>query len=82
MSQIFRPYRALGLVSERIPFALQHHGNETFITTSLGKNFHTYNVVLLSFFFFHLKLRLAFIFFSGGSTNTKWKELHNEEYAI
>jgi hypothetical protein len=37
----------LGLVGERIPFALQHHGAETFLSTSLGKNFHTYNVLRL-----------------------------------
>lgn len=52
MSQVFRPYRALGLVGERIPFALQHHGAETFLSTSLGKNFHTYNCD---------KLRLSFV---------------------
>ena len=43
-SQIFRPYRALGLVTDSTPFALQHVDGETFVTLSLGKSFQLYNV--------------------------------------
>ena len=43
-SQIFRPFRALGLITDSTPFALQHHDGETFATISLGKSYQMYNV--------------------------------------
>jgi hypothetical protein len=43
-SQLFKPYRALGYVTDGVPFVLQHHGTETFVITSIGKSYHLYNV--------------------------------------
>ena len=45
-SQLFRPYRAVGFVCDHIPFDLQYFGRESFITTSIGHNYHIYNVCL------------------------------------
>ncbi|KAL6074501.1 putative u3 small nucleolar rna-associated protein 21 [Balamuthia mandrillaris] len=50
-SQVFKGYRALGLVSDRIPFTLQHFGTETFVTVSIGKSFQTYNCKKLNLLF-------------------------------
>jgi hypothetical protein len=39
MSQVFCPFRAIGLYCDSVPFALQKRGNETFIATSIEKSF-------------------------------------------
>jgi hypothetical protein len=44
MSQVFYPFRAIGLYCDSIPFALQKRGSETFIATSIEKTFQIYNV--------------------------------------
>lgn len=36
---VFAPYRALGLIADEVPFAVQRRGRETYITTSIGKAF-------------------------------------------
>jgi U3 small nucleolar RNA-associated protein 21 len=43
MSQVFCPFRAIGLYCDSVPFALQKRGNETFIATSIEKSFQIYN---------------------------------------
>lgn len=46
MSVVFQPYRALGVVTNNVPASLQTRGAEHFITTCVGRAFHTYNVSL------------------------------------
>jgi len=50
-SQIFAPYRALGMVVDGLPVAIQHHAGESFIAASIGKSFHVYNVSKLKLVF-------------------------------
>ena len=45
-SQVFQPYRALGFVTNHVPFVLQAKGTEHFVTTCIGSAFHQYNVCL------------------------------------
>lgn len=40
---LFTEYRALGVVSDSNPFHLQKLGNNTFITSSVGRSFHVYD---------------------------------------
>eukprot|EP00198_Chlamydomonas_reinhardtii_P009303 XP_001698640.1 predicted protein [Chlamydomonas reinhardtii] len=40
---LFKPFRALGYITDNVPFAVQRRGKETFVTTSVGKNFQVYN---------------------------------------
>ena len=37
MQPLFQPFRALGYISDDIPFAVQRRGKETFVTVSVGK---------------------------------------------
>ena len=42
---IFEPFRAIGYITTGgVPFSLQRLGTETFVTVSVGKAFHVYNV--------------------------------------
>ena len=34
---LFLPFRALGYITDRLPFAVQRLGRETFVTVSVGK---------------------------------------------
>ena len=38
---LFYPFRALGYVTERAPFAVNRRGTETFVTVSAGRAFQT-----------------------------------------
>ena len=46
------PYRAVGLVSDGVPFSIEQLGTETFVTTAIGRTFQVFSLA---------KLRLAFI---------------------
>ena len=37
MQPLFRPFRALGYITDDVPFAVQRRGKETFATVSVGK---------------------------------------------
>ena len=37
MQPLFRPFRALGHISDDVPFAVQRRGKESFVTVSVGK---------------------------------------------
>ena len=37
MSALFQPFRALGYITEKVPFAVQRRGKETFVTVGVGK---------------------------------------------
>jgi U3 small nucleolar RNA-associated protein 21 len=42
---IFEPFRAIGYINAgAVPFSVQRLGTETFVTVSVGKAFHVYNV--------------------------------------
>jgi U3 small nucleolar RNA-associated protein 21 len=47
-SKIFQPYRALGHITDDIPFSLQTRGTEHFLTVSIGKSFQIYDCSKLS----------------------------------
>lgn len=34
---LFLPFRALGYITDAVPFAVQRRGKETFVTVSVGK---------------------------------------------
>lgn len=34
---LFKPFRALGYITEDVPFAVQRRGKETYITVSVGR---------------------------------------------
>ncbi|DBB09195.1 TPA: hypothetical protein ACH3X3_007787 [Trebouxia sp. C0006] len=43
MQALFQPFRALGYISDDIPFAVQRRGKETFVTVSVGKAWQVYS---------------------------------------
>jgi U3 small nucleolar RNA-associated protein 21 len=34
---LFAPYRALGYITDDVPFTIQRRGKETYVTVSIGK---------------------------------------------
>lgn len=34
---LFKPFRALGYITEDVPFAVQRRGKETYVTVSVGR---------------------------------------------
>jgi hypothetical protein len=48
MSQVFYPFRAIGLYCDSIPFAIEKRGTETFVAASIEKTFQIYNVIFHS----------------------------------
>jgi hypothetical protein len=34
---LFQPFRALGYITEEVPFAVQRRGKETYVTVSVGR---------------------------------------------
>ncbi|CAH9085598.1 unnamed protein product [Cuscuta epithymum] len=45
---IFEPFRAIGYITNNVPFSVQRLGTETFVTVSIGKAFQIYNCAKLS----------------------------------
>lgn len=43
-SKIYQPFRAIGYVTNEIPYVINNFGNEYFLTTCVGTSFQTYNV--------------------------------------
>jgi hypothetical protein len=35
---LFKPFRALGYITDEVPFAVQRRGKETYVTVSVGKS--------------------------------------------
>lgn len=50
-SQIYAPYRAVGFISNHIPFDLSVKGSEHFVTTVIGTAFHEYSVSMSTLVF-------------------------------
>lgn len=44
---LFEPFRALGYITDGVPFAVQRRGMETFVTLSVGKAWQIYNCAKL-----------------------------------
>lgn len=49
-SQLFAPFRSLGVISNDIPFVLNRRGTENFVTLVSGKSFQIYHVFIKHFF--------------------------------
>jgi hypothetical protein len=45
---LFLPFRALGYITDDVPFAVQRRGKETFITVSVGKSWQVSMHLLLT----------------------------------
>ncbi|KAG1664468.1 hypothetical protein FOA52_006314 [Chlamydomonas sp. UWO 241] len=45
---LFKPFRALGYITENVPFAVQRRGREAFVTVSAGRVWQVYNCAKLS----------------------------------
>lgn len=43
-SKIYQPFRAIGYVTNEIPYVINNFGNTYFLTTCVGTSFQTYNV--------------------------------------
>jgi U3 small nucleolar RNA-associated protein 21 len=42
--RVFSPFRAIGIVANHVPPAIQVRGKSYIVTTSVGKSFQTYDV--------------------------------------
>ena len=65
MSALFQPFRALGYITENVPFAVQRRGKETFVTVGVGK---AWQVLLQSTS--STSTRSASTYFGPGGTST------------
>lgn len=43
-SKIYQPFRAIGYVTNEVPYIINNHGQDYFLTTCVGNSFQTYNV--------------------------------------
>jgi hypothetical protein len=43
-SKIFQPFRAIGYVTNDVPYVINQLGQDYFLTTCVGTSFQTYNV--------------------------------------
>ncbi|KAI8084571.1 Utp21 specific WD40 associated putative domain-containing protein [Halteromyces radiatus] len=50
-SKIYQPFRALGYITNDIPFIVESRGQDYFLTTSVGHNFQTYNLAKMNLLF-------------------------------
>ncbi|KAL1936765.1 hypothetical protein VTP01DRAFT_899 [Rhizomucor pusillus] len=50
-SRIFQPFRAIGYITTDVPFVVENHGQDFFLTTSVGKNFQMYNLAKMNLLF-------------------------------
>eukprot|EP00878_Enallax_costatus_P024559 GHUV01026213.1.p1 GENE.GHUV01026213.1~~GHUV01026213.1.p1 ORF type:complete len:180 (+),score=25.08 GHUV01026213.1:276-815(+) len=45
---LFKPFRALGYITEDVPFAVQRRGKETYVVVSVGRTWQIYNTAKLT----------------------------------
>ncbi|KAI8993445.1 Utp21 specific WD40 associated putative domain-containing protein [Pilobolus umbonatus] len=50
-SRIFQPYRALGYVTNEVPYFINNLGSDYFLTTCVGNSFQTYNLERMNLLF-------------------------------
>lgn len=43
---LFAPFRAVGLITDDVPFAVQRRGKETYVTLSVGKSWQVRAIVI------------------------------------
>ncbi|KAJ1921187.1 rRNA-processing protein utp21 [Mycoemilia scoparia] len=69
-SRLFAPFRTLGYVSSEIPHSIQVRGQTAFLTTSIGKSFHVYDVDSLNLLFVgpHFYENIASVISHGDHT--------------
>ncbi|GIL66695.1 hypothetical protein Vafri_20180 [Volvox africanus] len=48
VAPLFKPFRALGYITDNVPFAVNRLGKETFVTVSVGKAWQVYNCAKLT----------------------------------
>ncbi|PNH10160.1 WD repeat domain-containing protein [Tetrabaena socialis] len=48
VAPLFKPFRALGYITDNVPFAVNRRGKETFVTVSVGKAWQIYNYTKLT----------------------------------
>ncbi|KAI7904599.1 Utp21 specific WD40 associated putative domain-containing protein [Cokeromyces recurvatus] len=50
-SRIYQPFRAIGYVTNEVPYVINNFGNEYFLTTCVGNSFQTYNLGKMNLLF-------------------------------
>ncbi|KAG1077521.1 hypothetical protein G6F42_024789 [Rhizopus arrhizus] len=50
-SKIYQPFRAIGYVTNEIPYVINNHGQEYFLTSCVGSSFQTYNLGKMNLLF-------------------------------
>lgn len=45
---LFKPFRALGYITDDVAFAVQRRGKETYVTVSVGRTWQVYNTSKLT----------------------------------
>lgn len=67
-SQLFAPFRSLGLITGEVPFLLERRGTENFVTLACEKSFQVLNVSPFFFIFtplhFHTQNTVFFLMFT------------------
>lgn len=48
-SKIYQPFRAIGYITNEVPYIINNHGQDYFLTTCVGHSFQTYNVMTFYF---------------------------------
>ncbi|GFR50668.1 hypothetical protein Agub_g12918, partial [Astrephomene gubernaculifera] len=48
VAPLFKPFRALGYITDNVPFAVNRRGKETYVTVSVGKAWQVYNTTKLT----------------------------------
>ncbi|GLC36521.1 hypothetical protein PLESTM_000455900 [Pleodorina starrii] len=48
VAPLFKPFRALGYITDNVPFAVNRKGKETYVTVSVGKAWQVYNCTKLT----------------------------------
>ncbi|EFJ49064.1 hypothetical protein VOLCADRAFT_59899 [Volvox carteri f. nagariensis] len=48
VAPLFKPFRALGYITDNVPFAVNRKGKETYVTVSVGKAWQIYNCTKLT----------------------------------
>jgi U3 small nucleolar RNA-associated protein 21 len=51
MSQLFAPFRAIGVVCDDVPAAVQQRGTETFVAVAIGRSFQLFGCARLNLLF-------------------------------
>ncbi|GAA5808757.1 hypothetical protein MFLAVUS_002153 [Mucor flavus] len=50
-SKIYQPFRAIGYITNEVPYIINNHGQDYFLTTCVGHSFQTYNLGRMNLLF-------------------------------